>query len=73
MIEKNGTILNKNGTSTSGAHVQAVRSDRSSRFLEIFLVGYDVTGDKYWRDSYLEKSTDSKYGRIRSLPRSQGG
>ena len=73
MIEKDGTILNQNGTSTSGAHLRAARSDRSSRFLDIFLVGYDVTGDKYWRDSYLEKPTESEYGRIRGLPRSQGG
>jgi hypothetical protein len=35
--------------------------------LEVFLVGYDITGDRHLREVYLEKVREGNYGRLRSI------
>jgi hypothetical protein len=67
MIEEDGTILASNGIPAPVSDIEAIRSDRSSRILEAYLVAWDVTGDQHWRDIYLEKVRESNYGRLHSL------
>lgn len=67
MIEHDGTILASNGAPAWVSDIEAIRSDRSSRMLEVFLVGYDITGDHHLRDVYLEKVREGDYGRLRSI------
>lgn len=66
-IEHDGTILASNGAPAWVSDIEAIRSDRSSRMLEVFLVGHDITGNPHWRKLYLEKVRESSYGRLRSL------
>jgi hypothetical protein len=66
MIERDGTILGTNGAPGWVSDIEAIRSDRSSRLLEVFLVGFDMTGDRHWREAYLEKVREAQYGRLRS-------
>jgi hypothetical protein len=66
MIERDGTILGTNGAPGLVSDIEAIRSDRSSRLLEVFLVGFDMTGDRHWREVYLEKVREAAYGRLRS-------
>ena len=72
MIEHDGTILASNGAPAWVSDIEAIRSDRSSRMLEVFLVGYDITGDRHLRDVYLEKVREGNYGRLRSILDPQG-
>jgi hypothetical protein len=67
MIEHDGTILASNGAPAFVSDIEAIRCDRSSRMLEVFLVGYDITGDKHLRDVYLKKVREGNYGRLRSI------
>jgi len=66
MIEHDGTILGTNGAPGWVSDIEAIRSDRSSRMLEVFLVGYDFTRDPHWREVYLERVREASYARIRS-------
>jgi hypothetical protein len=66
MIERDGTILGTNGAPGWVSDIEAIRSDRSSRLLEVFLVGSDITGDRHWRDVYLEKARENGHARLRS-------
>jgi hypothetical protein len=67
MIEDDGTILATNGIPAGVSDIEAIRSDRSSRILEAYLIAWDVTGDRHWRDAYLEKVREASSGRLRSL------
>jgi hypothetical protein len=67
MIEHDGTILASNGAPGWVSDIEAIRSDRSSRMLEVFLVGYDITGDKHLRDVYLERVREWSSGRLRTM------
>lgn len=67
MIEHDGTILASNGAPAFVSDIEAIRSDRSSRMLEVFLVGYDITGDKHLREVYLERVRDWNNGRLRTM------
>ena len=67
MIMDDGTILATNGIPAGVSDIEAIRSDRSSRMLEVYMVGWDVTGEQKWRDYYLEKVREANYGRLRSL------
>lgn len=67
MIEADGTILATNGIPAPVSDIEAIRSDRSSRLLEVYLVGYDVTGDAHWLEKYREKRDESSRARVRSL------
>ena len=66
MIEHDGTILGTNGAPGLVSDIEAIRSDRSSRLLELLLVGFDMTGDQHWRDVYLKEIREAAYGRLRS-------
>jgi hypothetical protein len=66
MIERDGTILATNGAPAWVSDIEAIRSDRSSRLLEVLLVAFDMTADPHWRQVYLEKVREGSYARLRS-------
>jgi hypothetical protein len=47
--------------------IEAIRSDRSTRLLEIYLVAHAITGDPHWRDVYLAKVREANSGRLRTV------
>jgi hypothetical protein len=67
MLERDGTILGSNGAPGWVSDIEAIRSDRSSRLLQMYLVGHAITGDPHWRDVYLEKLREARYGRLRTV------
>ncbi len=67
MIEADGTILATNGIPAPVSDIEAIRSDRSSRILEVYRIGYDITGNRHWLEKYKEKLHESDYARIKSL------
>lgn len=67
MIERDGSILGTNGAPAWVSDIEAIRSDRSSRLLEMYLVGHAVTGNPHWRHVYLSKLREANYGRLRSV------
>lgn len=67
MIERDGTILATNGIPTWVSDIEAIRADRSSRMLEVYLVSHAVTGDPHWRDVYLEKVREAQHRRLRTI------
>jgi len=67
MIESDGAILATNGIPAPVSDIEAIRSDRSSRLLEMYLVGDDITGNEHWRDKYYEKLKESNYARLYSI------
>lgn len=67
-IEEDGfDILTHDGKPARVSRIGAIRSDRSSRLLEMYRVGYDVTGDKHWLDIYEEKVAENQYARLRDI------
>ena len=56
-----------NGIPAPVSDIGVIRSDRSSRLLEVYLVGYDVTGNKHWLEIYSEKLRENGYARLHSI------
>lgn len=67
MIERDGTILGSNGAPGLVSDIEAIRSDRSTRLLEICLVGHAITRRSHWRDVYLAKLREAGYARLRTV------
>jgi hypothetical protein len=67
MLERDGTILGSNGAPGWVSDIEAIRSDRSTRLLQMYLVGHAITGDSHWRDVYLEKLREARYARLRTV------
>ena len=67
MIERDGTILATNGIPAPFCDIEAIRSDRSTRLLEMFLVAYDITGDSQWHDAYRRNLEQNRFARLRSM------
>jgi len=67
-IEKYGfSIPATNGIPAPVSDIGVIRSDRSSRLLEMYLVGYDVTGNEHWFEIYQEKLKENHYSRLYSI------
>lgn len=67
-IEDDGfDILAADGKPALVSDVGVIRSDRSSRLLELYRVGADVTGEPHWLDIYKEKTAENKYARLRDV------
>lgn len=67
-IEQDGFTINTDkGTPALVCEIGVIRSDRSSRLLELYLVGYDITGDKRWLDIYREKTAENNYARVKTV------
>jgi hypothetical protein len=66
-IERDNTILASNGEPAWVSDIEAIRADRSSRLLEVFLVGHAITGKPHWRDVYLEAVRQAGAQRLRTL------
>ncbi len=67
-IEEDGfDIRNTHGAPARVSDIGVTRSDRSSRLLEVYLVGYDITGDKRWLDIYRNKVAENGYARLKSV------
>lgn len=67
-IEDDGfDILTHDGKPALVSDIGVIRSDRSSRLLEMYRVGYDVTGDTHWLDIYQEKLAENQYARLRDI------
>ena len=55
-IEKdNFAILTETGKKSIYGELDEIRVDRSSRLLELLLIGYDVTENRHWLKIYEEK------------------
>lgn len=67
MLERDGTILGSNGAPGWVSDIEAIRSDRRSRLLQMYLVGHAITGDPHWRDVYLEKLREGRHARLRTV------
>lgn len=68
-IEDDGfdNILTNVGKPALVSEIGAFRHDRSSRLLEMYRVGYDMTGDTHWLDIYQEKLAENHYTRLRNI------
>lgn len=67
-IEDDGfDILTADGKPALVSDVGVIRSDRSTRLLEIYRVGADVTGGAHWLEIYKEKTAENKYARLRDV------
>lgn len=67
-IERDGFTINTDkNTPALVCEIGVIRSDRSSRLLEIYLVGYDVTGNERWLDIYREKTAENNYARLNTI------
>jgi len=67
-IERDGFTINTDqGTPALVCEIGVIRSDRSSRLLEIYLVGYDIIGNEHWLDIYREKTAENNYARVTSV------
>ena len=72
-IEQDGfDIRNTRGNPGWVSDIGVIRSDRSSRLLEVYLAGYDVTGNPHWLDIYREKVAENRHARLRSLVDAEG-
>lgn len=67
MIERDGTILGSDGAPGWVSDIEAIRTDRSTRLLQIYLVGHAITGDGHWREVYLKKLSEARNRRLRSV------
>jgi hypothetical protein len=56
-----------NGIPAPVSDIGVIRSDRSSRLLEVYLVGYDITGNEHWLEIYSEKLRENDYARLHSI------
>lgn len=67
-IEEDGfDILREDGKPALVSDIGAIRSDRSSRLLEMFIAGYDITSNKHWLEIYREKLKENDYARLRDI------
>lgn len=67
-IEDDGfDILDAKGKPALVSDIGVIRSDRSSRLLEVFRVGHDITGEKHWLDIYEEKMRENNSARLRDI------
>jgi hypothetical protein len=67
-IEEYGfSIPATNGIPAPVSDIGVIRSDRSSRLLEVYLVGYDIIGNKHWLETYNEKLKENGYARLHSI------
>ena len=67
-IEEYGfSIPATNGIPAPVSDIGVIRSDRSSRILEMYLVGYNVTGNEHWLEIYNEKLKENRYARLYSI------
>lgn len=67
MVERDGTILATNGIPAWVSDIEAIRADRSSRILELYLVTHAISGDPHWREVYLEKVREAGRRRLRTI------
>jgi hypothetical protein len=67
MIERDGTILGSNGAPGWVSDIEAIRTDRSTRLLQMYAVAHAITGDDHWRAVYLSKLRESRYARLRTV------
>jgi len=67
MIERFGTIPGSNGAPGLVSDIEVLRSDRSTRLLQMFLAGFAVTGDPHWRQVYLEKVQETDQARLKTV------
>jgi hypothetical protein len=66
-IERDNTILASNGEPAWVSDIEAIRADRSSRVLEVFLAGHAITGNPHWREVYLDAVRQAGSQRLRTL------
>jgi len=67
-IEEDGfAIPATNGIPAPVSDIGVIRSDRASRLLEMYLVGYDITGNERWLEIYNEKLKENRYARLYSI------
>ncbi len=67
MIERYGTIPGSNGAPGLVSDIEVFRSDRSTRLLQMFLSAFSATGDRHWRQVYLEKLQEADQARLKSV------
>lgn len=67
MLDRYGTIPGSNGAPGLVSDIEVFRSDRSTRFLQMFLSAFSVTGDPHWRQVYLEKVQEADQARLKSV------
>lgn len=67
MIEEDNTILATNGIPARVSDIEAIRSDRSSRMLQMYLVAWDITGDQRWREAYRRCLEENNFARLRTM------
>jgi hypothetical protein len=56
-----------NGIPAPVSDIGVIRSDRSSRLLEVYLTGYDITGNEHWLEIYHEKVRENRHARLVSI------
>ena len=67
-IEDDGfDILDAMGKPALVSDIGVIRSDRSSRLLEVYRVGHDITGEQHWLDIYEEKVCENNFARLRNI------
>ena len=68
----NFEILSSDHKTALYCDIAAISPDRSSRILEIFLIGYDLTNEKHWLDIYIEKLNENEYARCKEIMNPSG-
>jgi hypothetical protein len=67
-IEEDGfDVLQADGKPALVGDIGVVRSDRSSRLLEVFRVGADLTGQAHWLALYRELASQNGFARMRDV------
>jgi hypothetical protein len=67
-IEKDGfAIMAANGIPAPECDIAALRSNRSSRILMIYLAGHDLTGNAHWLEIYRELLQEQDEARLKTL------
>lgn len=67
-IEKdNFEILSSDNKPAQYCDIGNISADRSSRVLEIFLIGFDITRQKHWLDIYTDKLKENEYARLQEI------
>lgn len=67
-IEDDGfVLLDAKGRPALVSDIGVIRSDRASRLLEMFRVGYDITGNPLWLEIYEEQMRENRYARLEEI------